>query len=278
MGRGRVELFDDELRRLLGQGRRIARSVGSLLEQPRLPLVCRPIVHLGNGGVVGFDCDVDWETADIHESPQAIAHVIEEAGMSRALDIARVRTLLAQLAEWEQHPPGAIVPGLSITLTRTGALSPLLPELVRDMLAVTRVVPSLCWLGVPELAVATDLAAASHVVVALDELGVGVALRDFGSALSSLEQLRELSTPTMSVAGPLVEAVHHAPERGDASTALLGAIVKYARALGRIVVAFGIHDAEHADRLRELGCEFGSGPAFGPRLRPADVGEYLRSR
>jgi EAL domain-containing protein (putative c-di-GMP-specific phosphodiesterase class I) len=117
------------------------------------------------------------------------------------------------------------------------------------------------------------LDAASRVVTELDALGVGVALRDFGSAISSLDQLRRLPTRSMTVAGPLVAAAHDGDD--EASTALLAAIVQYARALGRIVVALGVQDRAHADRLRELGCMFGSGPAFGPTVRPADVGQYF---
>ncbi len=288
MGRGRVEMFDDELRRQLAKARRVARSVGRLLDQPRLPIMCAPLVHLGDQSVVGFDCVVDWDAAGLREEPELIARAVDDAGMSRALDVALIRTMLAQLSDWERRPPAAIVPGLSVTLTRAGALSPVLPELVRDMLVRTDVTPSLCWLGVPEAAVAHDLETASRVVTGLDELGIGVGLRDFGSAVSSLEQLRRLPAPTMTIAGPLVTAVWDGAvattESGasendaEASATLLAAIVRYARALGRVVVAFGVQDAAHAERLRELGCDFGTGPAFGPPIRPDDVERYLGHR
>lgn len=270
MGRGRVEMFDEELRRRLAHGRRVARVIGRLLEEPRLPLLCTPIAQLGADAhrVVGFDCAVDWERAGLQHDDD-IALVVGETGMSRAVDLALVRTALAQLADWEREPPGPIVPGLSVVLTRSGALAPVMPELLRDMLVRSHVTPALCWIGVPESAAAQDIDAASRVVVALDELRVGVALRDFGSAVSSLEQLRRLPVRTITVAGSLVESVHASND--EAQVALLRAIVKYARALGRIVVAGGVHDAEHAARLFELGCTFGAGPAFGPVVPPGAV-------
>jgi diguanylate cyclase (GGDEF)-like protein/PAS domain S-box-containing protein len=270
MGRGRVEIFDEDLRRRLARGRRTARAIGSLLDQPRLPLLCTPIAQLGEREhqVVGFDCAVDWERAGLPDADD-VALVVEETGMSRALDIAVVRTVLAQLADWEREPPGPIVPGLGAVLTRVGALAPVMPEVLRDMLVRSGVNPALCWIGVPESAVAQDVEAASRVVVALDELRVGVALRDFGSAVSSLDQLRRLPARTMTIAGPLVEAVHASED--DAQAALLRAIVNYARSLGRIVVAGGVHDVEHAARLRQLGCAFGAGPAFGPVVRADQV-------
>jgi EAL domain-containing protein (putative c-di-GMP-specific phosphodiesterase class I) len=116
----------------------------------------------------------------------------------------------------------------------------------------------------------------SRVVIALDALGIGVALRDFGSAVSSLEQLRTLPAGTLTIAGPLVAALHGAHD--EVSSALLGAIVKYARSLGRVVVANGVENGVQAELLRELGCEFASGTAFGPVLPAAQVGDFLRAR
>jgi EAL domain-containing protein (putative c-di-GMP-specific phosphodiesterase class I) len=237
--------------------------------------LCSPLAKLDDRSIVGFDCAVDWETAGVREDAATIETVVDEAGMSRVLDVALVRTVLAQLGDWKLRPPGAIVPGLGMTFTRAGALSPALPETVRDLLARADVPPALCWLGIPEAAVAADLEAATRVAEGLLDLGVGVGLRDFGSAVSSLEQLRLLPTPTMTIAGPLVAAARTAGSSSDASTALLAAIVAYARALGRVVVAIDIEDDEHVTRLRELGCTFGTGPAFGPPIRPEQVEAFL---
>jgi diguanylate cyclase (GGDEF)-like protein/PAS domain S-box-containing protein len=275
MGRGRVVMFDDDLRRRLAQGRRIGRRVTALLEEPTLPLLYAPIVNLGNGGLVGFDCTVDWEGADLHDL-EAIGVVVEEAGMARALDTALIRTMVQQLAGWEKEPPGPIVPGLSVVLSRTGATAPDVPDMVREQLASSGVVPSLCWIGIPEAAVAHDLQAAAFVADALDDLGVGVGLRDFGSAVSSLEQLRLLPAPTMTVTGQLVASLRDPVD--DVHTTLLDAIMKYARSLGRVVMAVGVHDKEHAARLREIGCDFGAGPAFGAALRRDQIAEFIARR
>jgi len=88
----------------------------------------------------------------------------------------------------------------------------------------------------------------------------------------------------MTIAGPLVAAVRDDRVPGvsgdtgieeDASTALLAAIVRYARALGRVVVALDVRDAGHARRLRDLGCDFATGPAFGPAMPPEQIEMFM---
>jgi EAL domain-containing protein (putative c-di-GMP-specific phosphodiesterase class I) len=85
-----------------------------------------------------------------------------------------------------------------------------------------------------------------------------------------------LPTPTLTIGGPLVAALRTTHD--EVSAALLGAIVKYARALGRVVAANGVENGVQAARLHELGCEFGSGAAFGPTIPPAQVRDFLRGR
>ena len=76
-----IEMFDDELRRQLAEGRvGVARSVGRLLDQPRLPIMCAPLVHLGDQSVVGFDCVVDWDATGLREEPELIARAVDGTG------------------------------------------------------------------------------------------------------------------------------------------------------------------------------------------------------
>jgi len=36
-----------------------------------------------------------------------------------------------------------------------------------------------------------------------------------------------------------------------------------------------VQDEAHARRLRDLGCDFGTGPAFGGPIRPEQVEDFL---
>ena len=54
-------------------------------------------------------------------------------------------------------------------------------------------------------------------------------------------------------------------------SAIVTAIINLAHTLGVVAVAEGIEGAEQAQRLRELGCDFGQGFHFGRPLPPDDL-------
>ncbi len=266
-GRGRADTFDDDLRKELSERRRVVRTVSRLLEDDRLPLLLSPIVRLADRRVVGFDCELDWVRAGLHDA-HAATRVFAETGMARAMDLALIQTTLELLARWEIERDADAVPGLSIALTPSTVLAPDFPNQVRELLGQYEARRDRCWLGVPEAALAQDLDGASRAVHAFCDLGVGVALRDFGAGVSSLEQLRRLPAKTVTFAGRLVDAL---AGEDDVGTALVTSVLRFARALGRMTLATGVVAPSDAERLAQLGCDYGSGAAFGPARRPDDA-------
>ena len=201
-------------------------------------------------------------------------------GMSRALDVALVRTVLAQLARLgapaaRRDRPRSERHADAHRRALAGAARARARHARRA--AEVNAVAAAGWVfpRPPSPTISRPRRGSS---IALDALGVGVALRDFGSAVSSLEQLRRLPAPTMTIAGPLVAAVPRRRcdgrrrEHRPCSPRSCSTRVRWAASS----VAFGVQDAAHARRLRELGCDFGTGPAFGPPIRPDQVEQFLR--
>ena len=55
-------------------------------------------------------------------------------------------------------------------------------------------------------------------------------------------------------------------DRGEADRARAVLLTLTGWTSPRIAEAFGVRDDAHARRLRDLGCDFGTGPAFGPPI------------
>ncbi len=116
MGRGRIEMFDDELRRQLAKAGASHAASARSLDEPRLPLLCAPIVQSRRRQRRRLRLHGRLGDVPVCTSLEAIARVVEDAGMSRALDIALVRTVRRTTRGLGERPPGPIVPGLSVVL------------------------------------------------------------------------------------------------------------------------------------------------------------------
>ncbi len=92
---------------------------------------------------------------------------------------------------------------------------------------------------------------------ALKELGVRLALNDFGTGFSSLSYLSRLPVDVIKMDRSFLRA-GAAPE----SSALAQAVVALGATLELEVVAEGIELPEQWERLRELGCDLGQGYLF----------------
>ena len=104
-------------------------------------------------------------------------------------------------------------------------------------------------------------------------MGLQLALYDLGSGYSSLSRLREMPVGTLKLDRAFLRAV---PESGQAS-ALVGAILDLARALGRTAVAEGVETEAQLRFLAERRCALAQGFLLA-RPMPPDAVEALAAR
>lgn len=99
-------------------------------------------------------------------------------------------------------------------------------------------------------------------LAALRDLGVGVALDEFGAGATSLSLLKRLPLTAVKLDASMLRDLPASRE----DQAILRAIVQAAHALGLVTVAAGIETEDQRAMLADMGCDAGQGPLFGPNL------------
>jgi EAL domain-containing protein (putative c-di-GMP-specific phosphodiesterase class I) len=165
--------------------------------------------------------------------------------------------------------------GVSINVSARELRDPEFPSRVRDAL---RRHPSIAAsdlkLEVLESAALSDMASVTAAMEECMAMGVQFALDDFGTGYSSLAYLKRLPASTVKIDRSFVSNMLRDP--GD--RAIVTGVVELAKVFGRSSVAEGVETAEHAEALRELGCDMGQGYGLAPPMPAERFEAWARDR
>ena len=108
--------------------------------------------------------------------------------------------------------------------------------------------------------------------MALKQLGIRLAIDDFGVGQSSLGQLRTiLPIDTLKIDRSFVDGLGRSSE----GTAIFDAVVQLARSLGVRALAEGVETPAQAHALRNMACTVAQGYHFARPLGPDEVARLL---
>jgi diguanylate cyclase len=230
--------------------------------------VYQPIFALSDGQPLGFEVLARWRCARRGTVlPVEFLPVAERSGLIRRIDLTmadRAMELCSTLGEGAEEPFVSV--NFSARLVRDGSLATTL----RRMLDQRKLSPSRLRVEIAESTMNDDLGAAPGIMAELKEVGVKLALDDFGTDLSSLDRLRRMPADILKIDCSLATM----PQRRHTA---IRAIIELSQRLGIEVVAEGIEDAATAEALLEWGCRIGQGFHLAPPMPTEQVVALWRS-
>ena len=268
-GRDNFALYSDdagETRRKLTLTARLRRA----LAEEQFVLHYQPVHDLPAGRLLGVEALVRWQDPEAGLVPPAgfLPHA-EETGLIARIGEWVLEAACRQAAAWNELGlmPRMAVNASSRELRDEGYAGRVAAALERHSLA-----PGQVLIEVSEASM-HDFDRTRRVIERLHELGVVLALDDFGTEHSSLARLRELPVQVLKVDRSFLRGVP-----GDAAGAsIVCAIATLGAGLGMDVVAEGIETEEQLRFAAAAGCGFGQGYHFSRPLPAAQVTPLLTS-
>ena len=213
----------------------------------------QPVLDLNTGHCLGAEALVRW-THPSHGPlpPSDFIAAAEQTALIRSLTRLVLTLALGQLRDWQLE-------GLQLQLSVNISIRDLeddeFPGTVSCLLQEFHVAPSRLTLEVTETALMTSADAVLKTLVALRELGISVALDDFGVGQSSLSYLSGLPADILKLDRAFAQDL----ETNARAEVVVRAAIEAAHALGQKVVAEGIEKLEVLDALRRISCDFAQG-------------------
>jgi diguanylate cyclase (GGDEF)-like protein len=239
------------------------------LDAGELVLHYQPKAEIATGAVRGVEALVRWA----HPSrgllaPQEFLPLAEQSGLGRALTAFVIDLALAEMTE------SALDLTVAVNLGPADLLDLGLPSEVDRLLRRRRFAPEQLRLEVSEDVVMADPERTLEVMSGLREIGVALALDDFGAGHASLGHLKALRVDELKIDRSFVTRL----PQDERDQAIVHATVELGRRLGMRVVAEGVETVETWDALAGLSCDEAQGFYLGRAMPAAALAPWLGAR
>ena len=218
------------------------------------------------GGLVGVEALLRWHDPERggRVPPSEFIPLAEETGLIESIGDWVIGAACAQQVAWAER---GLTPQISVNVSPRQLRRVDFIDRISEHLRTTGADPAGLTVELTESAMFPDHADPEPILRELHDLGLRLALDDFGAGYSSLSRLREMPMETLKIDRAFLREV---PESHDASV-IVTAILRLARALGRTAVAEGVETEAQLRFLDEQQCPLVQGFLLARPMPAAEV-------
>jgi diguanylate cyclase (GGDEF)-like protein len=243
---------------LLGELRRA-------LDNDELALLFQPKVTLAGGDFWGAEALVRWNHPE--RGPLGAGSFVpaaEHTALIRPLTQWVLNAALAECRQWRDRGRDL---RLAVNVSARNLLEADFADNVLALLADWQLPASCLLLEVTESAIMLEPDRAEAVLLRFADVGIELAIDDFGAGYTSLAQLRTLPVQEIKIDQGLV--AHIAVSVNDAL--IVRAVIELAQGLGLRTVAEGVEDEATLQVLKVMGCDIAQGYHIARPMPAADL-------
>ena len=269
-GRDRVEIFRAGDRIIGSREARTDAVLAEALDNGRLDVFYEPIIQLASGAPVMMRVSLGALGGDEEgaEEPESLLRLAEESGLVVSLGAGVLDRACDAASTWPADEDGR---------PRVGLVWPMSSRQLEEPRAAEQVISTLKSHGAPLSWLMVEVSEDSlsqpgpAVLRTLDQLhagGVRIMLSGFGGGSGGIPALRRFAIDALLMDRSLIDGITEDRRALRLVTATLG----FGRLMELEVVVPGVDTEAEATLLRALGCNWASGPHFGPPEAAARMG------
>ncbi len=268
-GRDNYKLYTPTMNARIAERLALENSLRHGLERGEFVVYYQPQVDIGSGRIVGMEALVRWQHPEQGLiSPAEFIPVAEETGLIVPLGAWVLRIACAQNKAWQEAgvPPMRMAVNLS---ARQFQLRDLI-DTVAQVLEETRLDAQFLQLEITEGVAMQDVEFTVTMLRELREMGVQIAMDDFGTGHSSLSYLKRFPINILKIDQSFVRDLTVDPD----DAAIASTIIMMAHNLKLKVIAEGVETEDQLAFLRERQCDEMQGYLFS-KPAPAEAFEAM---
>ncbi|SMP79722.1 two-component system response regulator [Noviherbaspirillum suwonense] len=265
-GRNTLKFYRPELTARAVRRMQLGAGLHTAVQRHEFELFYQPVVSLAGDLVSSAEALVRWHHPSLGLlMPSQFIALAEESGMAVPLGDWVLQEACRQAAGWDAC-------GVAVNVSPRQFKRGNLLDTVRRALAAAALPPQCLCIEITEDLLLENSEENLETIAALREMGVTIAIDDFGVGYSSLSYIRRFRPEKMKIDCSLIRNV--ATDSGDAE--LVRAAISMAHALKVSVVAEGVETEAQRLFLDGEGCDMVQGFLYA-KAQPASVFEAWRA-
>ncbi len=234
-----------------------------------LSVMYQPLADVRTREIVRVEALARWHHPELGWiPPDEFIGIAEQMGLIGQISEFVLAEACAQLSHWRRI---GLRIGMAVNVSGRELGDTTLVDLVEKNLRANDLPPELLTLEVTETEVMADLTQASRVLEELADLGVRLAIDDYGTGYSSLAYIHHLPVQELKIDRSFVSNLPN----DESNAIIVRSSIAMAHSLGLTVVAEGAEDAATCRILAEADCDFIQGHYLGRPQNSSLVQEWL---
>ncbi len=261
LGGNKFQFYDTADNQEIKEVLKIENALHDAIKNEELVVYYQPQANPKTGGITSCEALIRWQ----HPvkgllSPAEFIDVAEKTGLILAMGKYVLQQSCRQLAIWWLHEHKPICISVNISARQFND-----PNLLNDIFQCineNNIEPQWLEVEITESILLNDIQSSIEILNKLRDMGVRIALDDFGSGYSSLSYLKELPISTLKIDQSFIKNLPNDKKYCTITLFILG----LAKGLGLSIVAEGIENQEQYDFLCNEGCDFIQGYFVSPPI------------
>jgi len=268
-GKNRCVVFEAGMQEAVMRRMELEMDLRDALKNEEFFLVYQPTFDLRSMRPTGMETLIRWKhpTRGVVQ-PDDFVPLLEDTGMIVEVGTWVLRQACRQGAAWRAkgYPIGLAVNVSAIQLERDAFVAE-----VEDALAGSGLDPSALTLEITEMTIMKDSEETAARLAVIRELGVRVAVDDFGAGYSSLKYLQRFPVDILKIDRSFISRLIQEPD----GEMLIRTLVQLGKSLSIETLAEGIEQSSVLSLLKEENCDSGQGFLFACPLDLAASESFL---
>lgn len=271
MGKDRFELFLPAMHEKATRRLDVAAELLGGIERNELTVHYQPIIDVSNGHIVGAEALARWQHPTLGLLlPKDFIPIAETTGLIGALDRWVLNEACRQTNEWKNADVVDESFHVNVNLSAVHLRDPSVVETVNAALNASGLDAQALVLEVNESALIEDHDSSRASLDSIKEVGVRVAVDNFGIGYSSFAHLIKFPIDFIKISKSFIDHVNTTE-----GATMVRALVDLAHSLGHNAIAEGVEHLDQARAIELLDCDFVQGNLFAEALSPSDIAVLL---